>query len=83
MPALVIDLRTLYGETAKLAELPEYETRVLDMAGAGQDIVLTGQAPIWLYLRIAHRLHGRARRLAYRSPTLIEGDLVIFDHDAY
>jgi hypothetical protein len=83
MPMIVIDLRTLYGETAKLAELSEYEARVLELAGSGEDIVLTGQAPIWLYLRIAHRLHGHARRLAYRAPALTEGDLVIFDHDAY
>lgn len=83
MPPIVIDLRTLYGETAKLAELPEYEARALALAGSGGDLVLTGQAPIWLYLRIAHRLHGHARRLAYRAPVLTEGDLIVFDHDAY
>lgn len=80
---VVIDVSTFYGETAKLAELAEYERRALDLAGEGNDVVLTGQGPIWLYLRLAHRLHGRAKRLTYRSPALTEGDVVVFDHDAY
>ena len=44
-------------------------------------VLLTGQAPIWLYLKIAHALHGKARRLIYRSP--VTGDVVIFDHDPF
>ncbi|HWO42691.1 MAG TPA: CRISPR-associated protein Csx3 [Candidatus Eisenbacteria bacterium] len=35
---------------------------------AARSVVLTGQAPIWMYLRIAHALHGKARRLLYSSP---------------
>ena len=80
---VVIDVRTLYGETAKLVELEAYERRALDLAGEGNAVVLTGQGPIWLYLRLAHRLHGRAKRLSYRAPALTEGDIVIFDHDVY
>ncbi|MCX7974345.1 MAG: CRISPR-associated protein Csx3 [Candidatus Aminicenantes bacterium] len=49
------------------------------MAGEGNEIILYGPAPIWLYLKIAHALHGKARKLVYRSP--IVGDLVIFDHN--
>jgi hypothetical protein len=83
-PAVVlIDLRSLYGETAKLPDLAAYEERALELAGEGQDVVLTGQAPIWLYLRIAHRVHGHARRLRYRAPALTAGDITIFDHDPY
>ncbi|MFZ8852729.1 MAG: CRISPR-associated protein Csx3 [Armatimonadota bacterium] len=42
--------------------------------------MLTGQAPIWLYLAVAHDLHGKARRLLYTSPTT--GEVLIFDHTA-
>jgi hypothetical protein len=78
---VVIDLKPLYGETAKLAGLPEYMSRALVLAGEGNDVVLTGAAPIWLYLKIAHALHGKARKLLYRSPAT--GDVEIFDHDPF
>ncbi|WP_456339577.1 CRISPR-associated protein Csx3 [Fervidibacter sacchari] len=42
--------------------------------------MLTGQAPVWLYLAVAHALHGKARRLLYTSPTT--GEVLIFDHTA-
>jgi hypothetical protein len=77
----VIDLKQLYGETAKLAQLPNYLDKALSLAGEGQDVVITGQGPVWLYLKIAHALHGRARRLVYESP--VTGPLVIFDHDPF
>lgn len=54
----VIDLRAVYGEQAKLAELPAYLERVKALAGEGNEIVLTGQAPVWLYLKVAHALHN-------------------------
>jgi hypothetical protein len=76
---VTIDLRSLYGNTAKLALLPEYEQRALALAGEGNEVILTGQAPVWLYLNIAHALHGKAKRLIYRSP--VTEDVVIFDHD--
>jgi CRISPR-associated protein (Cas_csx3) len=47
----------------------------------GNEVVLTGAAPVWLYLKIAHALHGKATRLLYRSP--VTGDVVIFDHDPF
>jgi CRISPR-associated protein (Cas_csx3) len=78
---IVVDLKTLYGETAKLSLLPQYLEQALAAAGEGQEVVLTGPAPVWLYLTIAHALHGKAKRLIYRSP--VTGDVVIFDHDPF
>ncbi len=77
---VVIDLKLLYGEVAKLDELPTYLERAKELAGEGNEVVLTGQAPIWLYLAVAHALHGKAKRLFYTSP--ITGEVLIFDHSA-
>ncbi len=78
---VVIDLSSLYTDTATLRRLGEYEKKALTMAGEGNEVLLTGPAPVWLYLRIAHVLHGKARRLIYRSP--VTGDVEIFDHDPF
>jgi hypothetical protein len=75
---VVVDLRALYQDTARLDELPHYIERAKELAGEGNEVVLTGQAPIWMYLAIAHALHGRARRLLYTSP--VTGEVCIFDH---
>ena len=77
---VVIDLKSLYTDTAKLDELPRYIERAKELAGEGNEVVLTGQAPIWMYLAIAHALHGKARRLLYHSP--ITGEVLIFGHGA-
>ena len=77
----VVEVKLLYGEQAKFSELPQYLDRAKELAGEGNDVVLTGQGPVWLYLKIAHALHGKARRLIYRSP--VTGDVVIFDHDPF
>ncbi|GBD96754.1 MAG TPA: hypothetical protein ENG83_07430 [Nitrospirae bacterium] len=77
----IIDLSTFFSETAKLKELDIYMEKAREMAGDGNDVVLTGAAPVWLYLKIAHALHGKARKLIYRSP--VTGDVVIFDHSPY
>jgi CRISPR-associated Csx2 family protein len=77
---VVIDLKSLYSEVAKLDELPIYLERAKELVGEGNEVVLTGQAPIWLYLAVAHALHGKARRLLYTSPTT--GEVLIFDHTA-
>jgi hypothetical protein len=79
--AVTIDVRSLYGETAKLADIPHYIDAALALAGGGNVVVLTGAGPVWLYLKLAHALHGKARRLIYRSPA--SGDVVIFDHDPF
>jgi len=76
----VIDLSQLYGERARLDELPAYLDRARELAGESNEVVLTGQAPIWLYLAVAHALHGKARRLVYDSP--VTGEVCIFDHSA-
>lgn len=78
---ITIDVKTLYGETAKLAQLDEYLAQARAMAGEGNSVVLTGAGPVWLYLKIAHALHGRCRKLIYRSPA--SGDVEIFDHDPF
>jgi CRISPR-associated DxTHG motif protein len=81
-PDLVtIDLSTLHDGVAKLADLPTYERRALELAGEGRTVILTGQAPIWMYLRIAHVLHGKARLLFYSSP--VTGDVLVFSHDPF
>ena len=78
---MTLDLSTLYAATgtAKLADLPAYEKAAKEACPSGADIVLTGQAPVWMYLRIAHALHGRARRLVYDSP--VTGPVEVFNHN--
>lgn len=76
-----IDVCRLFSDTAKLTDLPSYIQRALELAGEGNDIILTGKAPVWLYLAIAHALHGKAKKLIYRSP--VTGDVVIFDHNPF
>jgi hypothetical protein len=76
----VINVEELYSDspTARLADLDAYMRKALALAGEGNEVVLTGAGPVWLYLKIAHALHGKARKLIYRSP--VTGDVVIFDH---
>ena len=78
---MTIDLSTLYTPTgmAKLANFPAYEARVIQLVPPGSDVTLTGRGPVWLYLRLAHSLHGRARKLIYDSP--VTGPVEIFNHD--
>lgn len=78
---VLIDLKLLYGETAKLEDLPRYIDKAKELAGEGNEVILTGQAPVWLYLKIAHALHGKVRKLIYDSP--VTGEIVIFDHDPF
>lgn len=76
-----IDLSSLFIEKAKLTELSSYLEKSLNMAGEGNEVILTGKAPIWLYLAVSHALHGKAIKLIYRSP--VTGDMVVFDHDPF
>ena len=78
---VIIDLSTFYTSNAKLSELSSYIQKARDLAGNGNEVVLTGAGPVWLYLKIAHALHGKVRKLIYRSP--VTGDVVIFDHSPY
>jgi hypothetical protein len=77
---MTLDVSTLYHHTdaAKLAELPAYELRVKEIVPPGSDVTLEGPGPVWLYLRIAHALHGRVRILSYSSP--VTGIVTIFNH---
>ncbi len=79
---IVINIENIYRkpETAKLDLLPEYISSATSMAGDGEDVILTGAGPVWLYLSIAHALHGKCRKLFYTSP--VTGDVLIFDHSA-
>ncbi len=76
---VTVDLSTLYSGRAKIKESENYISKALEMAGEGNDVVLNGAAPIWLYLKIAHALHGKAKKLIYSSP--VTGEVEIFNHD--
>jgi hypothetical protein len=78
---VVIDVLKLYSEKAKLNDLALYEQKAVELASSGTVIVLTGPGPVWLYLKIAHALHGKVKKLVYRSP--VTGDVIIFDHDPF
>lgn len=79
MGTITIDLSSFYSSNARLSDLDAYVQKAQALAGEGNDIILTGQAPVWMYLKIAHALHGKARRLLYRSP--VTGEVLIFDHN--
>ena len=80
---MTLDLSTLYATTgtAKLADLSTYEDEVKRSVPLGVDVTLTGPAPVWLYLRLAHTLHGIARSLCYDSP--VTGPILVFDHNPH
>jgi hypothetical protein len=77
----IIDLSTLYKEPAKLSAMRDYIEQTLKLAGDGKKVIITGKAPVWLYLSVAHALHGKVKRLIYRSP--VSGDVQIFDHNPF
>jgi hypothetical protein len=89
---ITLDIQSLYDPdhrqvTAKLADMRLYIEKARAEAGEGNEVILTGQGPIWLYLKISHALHGKCKRLVYRSPVLKDQqgkqiDIVVFDHDA-
>lgn len=83
MDSIIIILPKLYADTqtAKLDQLSKYEETVLQLAGNGNSVTLTGAAPVWLYLRLAHVLHGKALKLTYNSP--VTGKVTIFDHNPF
>ncbi len=78
MQSTIIDLSTFYMGNARLSDIESYIQKAKEIAGEGNEVILTGASPVWLYLKIAHALHGKARKLIYRSP--VTGDVVIFDH---
>lgn len=78
---ITIDLSTYFADLAKLEQLPDYKVRAIDEAGEGAEVLLTGAAPVWLYLSIAHAVHGKAKKLSYSSP--VTGEVIIFDHNPF
>ena len=80
---MIFDVSSLYAATgtAKLADLPTYEAEVKSTVPRGADVTITGAGPIWLYLRLAHTLHGIARVLSYDSP--VTGPIIVFDHNPH
>lgn len=80
VPLISLDVSTLYTAdgTARLSRLDDYVREALAGVTPGADVMLTGAAPVWLYLRLAHALHGRVRVLSYSSP--VTGPVTVFDH---
>ena len=78
---ITIDLAEMHLGSAKLNKLNEYMSQAQKLARHGNEIVLTGAAPVWLYLKLAHCLHGRATTLKYNSPAT--GEIVIYDHNPF
>jgi hypothetical protein len=78
---ITIDVSTLFDKTAKLHQLPVMIKKVKELAGEGNNIILTGPGPVWLYLKLSHSLHGKVRTLTYTSPAT--GIVIIMDHNSY
>ena len=81
---VVVDLSTFYTSRAKFSELSSYRQKAIDLAGNDKEVILTGAAPVWLYLKIALALQGKVKSLIYRAP-LVNGcvslsDVVIGDY---
>ena len=88
MEKRIINVESFYGQRAKIPDLSNYIARAIELAGEGNEIVLTGRAPIWLYLKVAHALHGKAIKLIYMAPNTESpetgcSEVVIFDHNAF
>lgn len=80
---IIIDIAGLYADTgtAKLSDLASYGKKAQELAGNGNDLLLTGAGPVWIYLYVSHSLHGKVRSLSYSSP--VTGDVVIYDHNPF
>ena len=78
---ITIRIESICSDIAKLYKIDEYIENAKLQAGEGNEVVLTGEGPIWLYLLIAHALHGKAKRLFYESP--VTGRVEIFNHDPF
>lgn len=76
--SVILNLAELFGEKAVIGEKNTYVANAFKRTGRSREVILTGAAPIWLYLLVARELHGKVSRLVYRSPNA--DDVVIFDH---
>lgn len=79
---LIINVENVYGKSegknALLSEIPNYVDMVTKLAEGKKIVTLTGAGPVWLYLIIAHVLHGKVALLQYDSP--VTGHVTIHDH---
>ena len=75
---VIIDFSTFYTSRAKFSGLSSYRQKAIDLADNDKEVILTGAAPVWLYLDISHALHGKVKSLIYRSP--VTGDVVVGDY---
>lgn len=78
---ILINLGDMHEGQAKISRLDLYISASKELAGQGNRVILTGPAPVWMYLRIAHALHGRVLSLSYASPAT--GEVVIYDHNPF
>lgn len=78
---ITIDISQLFEDTAKLSQLADYIAKAQAQAGEGQVVKLTGAGPVWLYLKLAHALHGKVTKLYYDSPA--SGEVLVFDHNPH
>lgn len=79
---ITLDIGALFeNSNALIQDIPDYIRKAKRFARAGNDIVLTGKGPVWLYLIIAHELHGVTRSLIYDSP--VSGRVMIFNHNPF
>jgi len=78
---MILDVGTLFDGNAKLDDVCDYLEQVNSADFSGKDVIITGKGPIWLYLIIAHHLHGIAMSLTYDSP--VTGEVSIFDHNPF
>ena len=79
--SITIDISEFHKGEAKLKDINTYIDMAVARSGRGQVVTLTGPAPVWMYLRIAHALHGKVKKLFYTSPA--SGDVLIFNHDPH
>ena len=82
---VIIDFSTFYSSRAKFSKISSYRQKAIDLAGNGKEVVLTGAAPVWLYLVIALDLQGQVKSLIHRAPVYKYGcisssDVVLGDY---
>ena len=80
---VVIDLSAFDTPRAKLSKLNSYIEKAIAFAGNDKEVILTGAAPVWLYLKIALALQGKAKSLVYRAPIkecIDSSDVVLEDY---
>lgn len=80
--SITLSINVLYeGGTAKLDQIETYITKSIALTNNYNIVTLTGPGPVWLYLKLAHALHGKVTTLYYESP--VTGPVQIFDHNPF